>query len=302
MRSLDLPVLEAVLQEGTVLCTLIAVEGGFSRAVGAQIAVTKDGRCVGDMTGGCLEAALLKDAETARATGESKIVRYGKGSRYIDIQLPCGGGVELYVDASPDVAIACVALESLNARQSASYTFSLGKESEWLTTGTEQSRDIRYFRKDCHPTARLLIFGNGPEVIALNAIAEASGCETDVMTPKGQGSIAGNEIFLGKSPQNVMVDPLTAIILLFHDHEWEDAILKWALASEAFYVGALGGMKAVDRRSTALSNMGTNMEALSRLHGPIGLIPFARDADMLAISILAEVAQCYGLLTGQLTK
>jgi xanthine dehydrogenase accessory factor len=300
MHSYDLPVLEAILSGDAVLCTLISVEGGFSRSVGAQIAITKDGRCIGDMTGGCLESALINDAAEVRATGKNRIVRYGKGSSYIDIQLPCGGGVELYVDAKPDVEIARASILSLKSRQSADYAFRVGETSAWKVGKGPHSTGSQYFQKDCHPNARLLIFGNGPEVQTLSGIAQTTGCEIDVMTPKGGGGVPGKEVFLGQSPGGLTVDPWTAIILLFHDHEWEDAILNWALSSDAFYIGALGGQKAVQRRNAALAQAGLSNEAIKRVHGPIGLIPFARDAKMLAISILAEVAQCYGQKTGRL--
>jgi xanthine/CO dehydrogenase XdhC/CoxF family maturation factor len=74
MHSYDLQVLEAVLLEETVLCTLISVEGGFSRGVGAQIAITKDGRCIGDMTGGCLESALVNDAASATERAQVTLI------------------------------------------------------------------------------------------------------------------------------------------------------------------------------------------------------------------------------------
>jgi xanthine dehydrogenase accessory factor len=133
-------------------------------------------------------------------------------------------------------------------------------------------------------------------------LAREWGCVVETISPKGREIPGGTGLSLGRTPIDFEIDPWTAVILLFHEHEWEDAILKWALDSSAFYVGALGGRKAVERRLGGLSSAGVDEHALARLHGPIGLIPVAKDAPMLAISILAEVAERYGKLTGRLTS
>jgi xanthine dehydrogenase accessory factor len=279
------PVLEAALQESAVLCTLRSVEGGFSRAPGAQLCVQADDSVIGDMTGGCLEAALITDARQARAEGQSRLVRYGKGSRFIDIQLPCGGGVELLVDPAPDKAAIREALAKLSRREAAQLEIKAAEGPN--------------FTCHYHPDLRLLLFGHGPEVPALRGLATAWGGEVEVFEPMGSGTPSG-QLSLGQAPVDVALDPYTAVVLLFHDHEWEDAILEWALASDAFYVGALGGYKAVLRRLEALKARGLSKDAVARLHGPVGLIPAAKDASMLAISILAEVTQAYGHKCGRL--
>ena len=238
------------------------------------------------MTGGCLEAALISDARLARADGQPRTVRYGKGSRFIDIQLPCGGGVELLVDPAPGKAAIVEALAKLGRREAVQLEI---KVSEGPS-----------FTCDYHPDLRMLLFGHGPEVPALSRLAKAWGCTVEVFEPMGSEKPSAH-LSLGQAPVDIALDPYTAVILLFHDHEWEDAILEWALRSEAFYVGALGGHKAVTRRSAALEARGLNDGEISRLHGPVGLIPAAKDAPMLAISILAEVTQAYGHLCGRLS-
>jgi xanthine dehydrogenase accessory factor len=302
----DAHALAAALEDGAALCTLIAVDGAFSRAVGAQLAVRADGSVAGNMTGGCLEAALVADVALARETGENRVVHYGKGSHYIDIQLPCGGGVSLYVDAAPDRAIIAHVLEQVESRQAVTLSFDPGPRSIWQqefwtskdATGPVSGR----FHRVYHPAPRLLLFGHGSEMPALAGLAREWGCDVEMIGPKGREIGGGAGLSLGRAPTEFGVDPWTAIILLFHEHEWEDAILTWALGSPAFYVGAIGGRKAIERRVSGLRSAGVDSDELARLHGPIGLIPVAKDAPMLAISILAEVAERYGKLTGRLTS
>jgi xanthine dehydrogenase accessory factor len=297
----DAHALAVALEEGAALCTLIAVEGAFSRAAGAQVAVRADGSVAGNMTGGCLEAALAADVGKARAAGMNCIVRYGKGSRYIDIQLPCGGGVTLYVDISPDKALIAEALSALKRRAACSLSFGLETHSDWRLEGVAATAQAGRYQRSYYPAPRLLLFGHGPEVAALAGLAQEWGCVVETISPKGRDNKGGG-ITLGRPPTEFTIDAWTAVILLFHEHEWEDAILKWALSSSAYYVGALGGGKAVERRISALHAAGVGVAEIARLHGPVGLIPLAKDAQMLAVSILAEVAQEYGRLTGQLTS
>ena len=54
-----------------------------------------------------------------------------------------------------------------------------------------------------------------------------------------------------------------------------------------------------DARLAELEAMGGAAEARERLHGPIGLVPSARDARTLAVSVLAEVLAVAGLPAAQ---
>ena len=82
----------------TSVVTLVGVEGSSPRPIGAQMAVAEDGNYVGYMSGGCFEKAVVTEAVQLMKDGQNMLVRYGKGSTYIDINLPCGSGVDLYFD------------------------------------------------------------------------------------------------------------------------------------------------------------------------------------------------------------
>ncbi len=78
-------------------------------------------------------------------------------------------------------------------------------------------------------------------------------------------------------------------MLLFHEHEWENAILARAAEADGFYVGALGSRKTHTLRRTRLAAMAAVTSAIDRIRGPIGLIDRARDPGTLALSVLAEI-------------
>jgi xanthine dehydrogenase accessory factor len=83
------------------------------------------------------------------------------------------------------------------------------------------------------------------------------------------------------------------VLLLFHDHEWEVPLLDWALGTPAFYIGAQGGAPAREERLERLRAAGHGGADLARIRSPVGLIPAARDPNVLALSVLADVVGAY---------
>ena len=54
---------------GAALCTLIGIEGSFSRRIGAQIAVSMNGQVAGEMADNCLTEELASQSLLAMASG-----------------------------------------------------------------------------------------------------------------------------------------------------------------------------------------------------------------------------------------
>jgi len=69
----------------------------------------------------------------------------------------------------------------------------------------------------------------------------------------------------------------------------DDPALVAALTSPAFYIGALGSRKTHSRRVERLTEAGFDDEALTRIHGPVGLDIGARTPGEIAAAILAQV-------------
>ena len=81
--------------KGAVLVTLVEIHGGAARPLGAQMVVREDGRYCGFVSGGCVEAAAAFEALEMMGSGRDREIRYGEGSPWFDIVLPCGGGITL---------------------------------------------------------------------------------------------------------------------------------------------------------------------------------------------------------------
>jgi xanthine dehydrogenase accessory factor len=253
------------------LCTIVGIEGSFSRRLGAQLAVAPDGTVTGSLADGCLERQL---AAEVLAGGERRVMRFGAGSPLIDFRLPCGSGLDILVDPTPDHAACAAAVAALDRRQAASLALPVGPLAQ-----------RRYV-----PALRLLLFGEGPELEALAMLGRTAGLTVEALAKDAAG------LALGATPQGLAVDPWSAVILLFHDHEWEQAILQWALATPAFFIGAQGGGPAREERAGRLAAAGVSAAAIARIASPIGVVRSSREPVALALSILASVVGAYEAL------
>lgn len=252
------------------LCTILNVDGSFSRSPGAQLAIGENGQLAGSLSDGCLERELANQAARARSSNRAIALRYGAGSPFIDFRLPCGAGIDVLVDPFPSRAEIDRVCAELDARRSVAMS---------LPAVDTFGPTARAF----DPALRLLAFGKGPELPALVRVSEAAGIEVEARVAGAPG------LALGRPPSGCVADTFTAVVLLFHDHEWEEQILRWALTTSAFYIGSIGGSLARQMRRERLSKLGADPAEIARIRSPIGIIPSARDPMTLAVSILAEI-------------
>ena len=265
-----------------VLITLVAIEGTSSRAIGTQMAVLADGRNVGSFSGGCVERAIITEALDVLAEGRPRTVRYGLGSPYIDVRLPCGGGIDLLFTPQPDAALVAAVLAHLDQREPAT-----------LQLGTH----VQHYA----PPLRLVALGHGEDLLALMRLARAFGAEVTGYAPApdvipDQGVLP---LTTRTSLPPLATDPWTAIVFIFHDRDWEEFLLPQALALPAFYHGAVGSRRTHHARLERLRASRVPETHIDGLRGSIGLIPATRNPAALALSILAELVQDYEACAGQ---
>lgn len=291
--------LDALLDapEGAVLAVITGVEGPSYRPVGAMMAFMADGRRAGTLSSGCIEGDLAVHAAAARKAGGPVALRYGRGSPFIDIQLPCGGGLDIWLLPAPDLAV----LADLQARRAARIPAVLeidgqGGGLRLAASGQTGPRGEHGFAVRFAPALRFVVFGKGPEAFTFAGLVQSAGYPNLLLSPDAETLAAGTargcptrHLTGATFPPDLGVDARSAVLLFFHDHDWEPPLLVGALDTPAFYIGAQGSQRARDARLLALEGMGVARERLARLHGPVGLIPSARDAGTLAVSVLAEV-------------
>ncbi|OHD06740.1 XdhC family protein [Sphingopyxis sp. RIFCSPHIGHO2_12_FULL_65_19] len=284
------------------LVTLTGIEGSSPRAIGAQMAVAEDGRYLGSFSGGCVEAAVVAEAIETLADGNARRVRFGAGSPYLDIRLPCGSGIDLLFTPRPSPDAINQILSCLERREPA--VLLLSQEGVRCASPIDNDaatgwRDDQFLLRFA-PTLRILVMGQGEELTALARLAHAFGADICAMSPDrpalAQLAIEGietAELATRTMLPPVVSDDWTAILSVFHDRDWEEALLPDALRLPGFYVGAIGSPRTQRDRRDALDAAGVPRSVGDRLSSSVGLIPATRDPSMLALSALAQIAQEY---------
>ena len=261
------------------LVTLYAVTGGSSRNPGSHLAVCEDGTYEGSLSEGCVEEAIVNEALEALASGRPRELRLGQGSRYIDIRLPCGGSIDLLFNEVP-YGLGRKILDSVEAREPFGLRLPRGDTAvEWWKGGKRFGLACSAATVEVShvPMLRLVIFGQGQTVTCLHDLARTIGIDTLVVTPDRQQEQElrerGGDTILLKGLAAVPALPLdrwSACSLLFHNHDWDPALLGPILASEAFHVGAMGSRQTHAARSAKLAAMGIAADRIAAIAAPIG--------------------------------
>ena len=85
-------------KQPAVLATVIDVNGASPAKVGMQIVLLDDDTTAGNVGGGNLEAAILKDARLALADGQPRLTHYSLAEKGPDaVGVLCGGEVRVFV-------------------------------------------------------------------------------------------------------------------------------------------------------------------------------------------------------------
>ncbi|WP_162854666.1 XdhC family protein [Sphingobium estronivorans] len=285
------------------LVTLVTALGSSVRAPGAHMAVCEDGRYVGSFSGGCIERAVAAEAVEAIRLAEPRLVRFGQGSSYIDIRLPCGGGVDLHFQPWDFPELDDRVEAALTRREPFGLDLFLDGSAPAFIAGyqpTVWDMERRVVHTGHWPRPRLLIVGHGAAVARLADQGRAWGAEIAVRTPDAdlvcslrRDGHKADRLEKTSDVDLIQSDAWTAIIFLFHDHDWERFLLADALNKPHFFVGAMGSRRAHKVRVESLLNIGVDQDRIDTIQAPIGLFHSARDPSTLAVSVLAQVADAY---------
>ena len=143
---------------------------------------------------------------------------------------------------------------------------------------------------------RLLVYGAVDTADALCAAAQAVGWRTIVGDARSKFATPermphADELIVAW-PEDVLAqvapDFHTALVTLAHDDKFDVPFLSGALASDAFYIGAIGSRRTQEKRRARLLEAGVAEDELARIHGPAGLDIGAETPAETAVAILAE--------------
>ena len=285
------PAIAGLGGEPFALVTLHRRIGG-PRPVGAQMVVTADRRW-GFLSGGCVEADVEAHARAALRDGRPRHLTYGQGSPFFDIRLPCGGRIDLMVEAIRPGDPAIARLLNLTARRRPARYLSDG-ERRWCVEPGAIVNEGWTVDRTSRPTQRLAVIGSDPFAVAIAVAGWQQGwqvCLTASSPPAGR-SPPGLDVVVARPAAALATlapDAWTAIAVATHDVDEGDEALVVALRSRASYVGALGSRRRLEERRRTLSEAGLPMAAWDRLRAPIGLPIGARSPREIGAAAIAEI-------------
>lgn len=273
------------LQRGDqiALLTLVNIEGSAPYPRGSQMLVNQDGEYLGQITGGCAETALADQAVACINSGQNTVERYGLDSPYFDIQLPCGSGIDVHFEVECELAQYAQLQSELLLRRSAEQVI---------------ENKLGVFKRVYTPENRLIAFGQGPILASLAQLAQHTSFEVialaqDANSVARLGDLGIDALELSAARQNYpqLCDQHTAVVSLFHEHDFETEILSKAVQTSSFYVGALGSKRTHAQRIELLSEHGVDQADLDKIHGPVGLDIGADTPEQIAVSVIAQIIE-----------
>ncbi len=295
---------------GAALATVVQTWGSAPRRTGSQLVVSGEGQIEGSVSGGCVEGAVVSEALEALQDGQHRLLEFGvSDADAFAVGLACGGTIKVLVEPVGS-ALPGNLLEDLVAARAArtpvAYEVNLATGARRLTCADYPDRmrmdrsgleeDGETFVAVHNPPLRLVCVGAVHITQALVPMARIAGYDPVIIDPRT--AFASPERFPGETlmddwpdeaVEKLGLDTRTALVLLTHDPKLDDPALQAALASDVFYIGALGSKKTHAARVARMQEAGFTEDRIARIHGPIGLDIGAAGPAEIAVSILAEM-------------
>jgi len=297
--------------KGAALATVVETWGSAPRRVGSQLAISGQGEIEGSVSGGCVEGAVVAEALDAIDEGKPVMLEYGvsDGDAFA-VGLACGGTIRVLVEPIGPVMPVQLLEDLVLARESrvpVAYVTGMTAERRLLQDGYPDRfrMDRSGFEDDGetfvaihNPPLRLIIVGAVHIAQALVPMARIAGYDPVLIDPResfGSAERFPGETILHDWPdegvQAFGLDTRTALVLLTHDPKLDDPALEQALASDCFYIGALGSTRTHAKRVERMTAAGFSPEQIARIHGPVGLDIGAAGPAEIAVAILAQMTR-----------
>lgn len=310
------------------LVTLIRVEGSSYRRPGARLLIGARGECAGMISGGCLEAEVVRRALWTVRDG-AVVERYSTlfdDTSELPFGLGCGGVVDLLLEPvdRPECRALIAAMEaSLIGHESRVVTWlpANGRamrravmdadgtvlfRSEGLNTAELDAiaehfvapvdSNSEVFVETLSAPQRMFVLGAGEDAKPVVTMASLLGW--NVTVADGRAQLARAERFADaervlaiSSIAGMGITAKDAVVVMTHSYEQDRAFLIEALAGTAGYIGLLG---ATHRSSLLIDEAAAQLErsvaeCCERVWAPVGMDLGGDGAEVIALAVVAEV-------------
>ena len=84
---------------GVALATVVETWGSAPRPVGSNLVIDTDGNFLGSVSGGCVEGAVVGEAQEVIRDGKPRLLDFGiSDDQAWEVGLACGGKIEIFVE------------------------------------------------------------------------------------------------------------------------------------------------------------------------------------------------------------
>ena len=307
--------------QDTVLVTIVADQGSAPRGAGSQMLVGRDGRILGTIGGGAVEA---KSEEMALKLLKDQIscchLFHLNEKAEEDIGMVCGGNVRVlfqYIPGTSDywAKLAAEVLNRVAKRQRCWLVLRtdgsvpgmvdengmeiLGEEVPGSVTrnGWIPFRSEEYFCMPLPIGERAFLFGAGHCSQALAPLLDTVGFRVTVFDERAE--YANRDSF--PTAENVIVGDYTKlsdyiefsdgdyVVIMTSGHSHDFDVQQQVLRGPFAYVGVIGSRKKTAFVNQKLREAGVPEEAIARVHTPIGTAIKAVTPEEIAVSIAGEM-------------
>ena len=311
--------------QAIMLATVVDTWGSAPVPIGGQMLVGRDGKFLGSVSGGCVEAEVIAESEEILSSGaRCKTLEFGIADETAwRVGLPCGGSIQVYLErianSGADAEAVDRMLKARAKREGLVVATSMTDghrilvgDSEPMPAGplaehiqraftTGESRmvagpDGQVFMHALLPAPRLFIVGATHIGQVLGELAGMVDLDVTIIDPRTAFASAGRfpdkkllTEWPGAAIQGLGLDRYTAVVALAHVANIDDEGLEAALKAPCFYIGALGSKRNQSKRRERLLAKGFSEADMARISGPIGLDIGAVTPAEIAVSVIGEI-------------
>jgi xanthine dehydrogenase accessory factor len=235
--------------EPAALVTVVSTEGSTPQKAGAKMVVYADGRIVGTIGGGCLEAEMTGRARQCISNRRVQMASYDlTPDQAGEDGLVCGGRMQVFIEPIEGTPTLCLFGAGHVAQPLARMAKAVGFRVE-----VADDR-LKFANRERFPEADLIVV----EEFAAAAL----------------------KMTLGSN---------TYAVVVTRGHKGDADALAATVGKGLRFVGLLGSKPKVVHIFSALEERGISREDLARVHSPLGLEIGATTPEEIAVSILAEM-------------
>ena len=231
------------------IATIVNVRGSIPSFKTAKMLVRDDGSIVGTIGGGCVEAEVW---QAAREVMESEKPR--------------------------------------------TLTFNLNQDPKY-DTGLVCGGTLDIFIEPVLPPAPLYIFGAGHVAFNLYKVAQIAGFDITIVDDRE--SYANRERFpearevvaadFEQAMAKLSPSESSYIVITTRGHRDDMRVLRWAVQTQARYIGMIGSKRKTIEIFRQLTKEGISPQLFERVHAPVGLDIGAATPEEIAVAITAEL-------------